>query len=215
MIKRINLIEKQSFTITYMRLLQVVLCVAGCIVVLASWQTYKAKTFDPLLQRARAQIESLKEEKKSLEKKPTIKKQEKVQVGEYQDLFDVLNAYPKWASVVEQVTLSLPNSVWLTGMTTIVTQKAPPAPVKADKKEASKETAKDAGNAKPAGLLGPESIKLTITGLSADVDGLSSFVKNLQSSEFFSKTTVQDSHKESFGFEFKIESYLKLESNEQ
>ncbi len=212
MIKRINLIEEQPFAITYMRLVQVIAAVVALNMAAASWQGYKVKTLEPQLVDAKAHVETLKEEKKSLDKKPVVKKQETLEVGEYQDLFELLSAYPKWSGVIDDITTSLPNAVWLTGITSSVTQKSAPVEIKPEGDDGA---AAAAVPEKPSNLVGPETIKLTLTGLAADVDGLSLFVKNMQSSEHFSRTTIGESQKESFGFQFTLESYLNLDYVEQ
>lgn len=211
MIKRINLIEVQPFAITYMRLVQLVFLVVALNFGAASWEGYRiSNKLEPQLSDARARVQALQAEKKNLDKKPVVKKQETLEVGEYQDLFELLSAYPKWAGVVEDITTSLPNAVWLTGVTSAVTQKSAPKEIKPNGAHGD-----DVPDEKPSNLVGPDAIKLTLTGLAADVDGLSLFVKNMQSSEHFSRTTIGESQKESFGFQFTLESYLNLDYVEQ
>lgn len=213
MIQRINLIEQQPFAVTLLRLVQILVVIVAINMSMASYKGYKLSQLVPALAQAKARVESLKEEKKSLEKKPVIKKQDNVEVvGEYQDLFKVLNGYPKWGGVLEEITLQLPNAVWLTGITTKVQKQAPPpaAPEGNGGKNDAQKTAADTPTT-PENLLPPESIKLTLTGLAADVDGLSVFIKNLQASTYFNKTIIEESQKENFGFQFTIISYLNLD----
>ncbi len=211
MIKRINLIEKPPFAITLQKLLQAILAVVLLNVALVAWQAYKLSKLAPELSELQNKMNVLKEEKKSLEKKPVIKKkQETVQVGEYQDLFEVLGAYPKWAGVVGEITANLPNAVWLTAVTSEITgekaadAKQPPANGSGDQAPATTATSR---------LSTPAGIKLTLTGLASDVDGLSVFIKNLQTSNHFSKTVIQGSQRQSFGFEFTITSELSLDGD--
>lgn len=204
MIKRINFNEVHAFAITYQILAQVLVGVVVLNMAAAYWQGMKYKKLEPVLAGTQAHLTELQEEKKSFEKKPVIKKQANVEVGEYQDLFELLNAYPKWAGVIDKITSSLPNSVWLTGVTSSVTQKSAAPEIKPEGSDVAP------APTKPSNLITPETIKLNMTGLAADVDGLAGFVKNMQTSDLFGKTTIQESQKESFGYQFTVESFLNL-----
>jgi len=203
MIQRINLVEKQSFAVTYLTLVQILVVVLFVNVALVSWKSFTLSRLKPKLEEVQAKALALKEEKKMIEKKPVVKKQATVSAGEYQNLFDALNAYPQWAVVLEEVTKNLPNAVWLTGLTSEIRKKVP---VVKDPK--APESAKSQEKPLPSTLEKPESVRLTMTGLAADVDGLSVFVKNLQSSKYFTKTVVEESQKQDFGFQYTLKSDL-------
>lgn len=207
MIKRINFIGEQAFAITYMMLAMALAVIFVLNMGLGYMEGRALKNAEETLVEKNALVETLLEEKQQLDKKPVIKKKkENIGVGAYQDLFELLSAYPKWAGVIDDITKNLPNAVWITGVTSAVTQKSAAPEIQPEgADEASQEPAK------PSNLLGPETIKLTLTGLAVDVDGLSLFVKNMQNSEHFTRTTIQESQKESFGFQFTLESFLNLD----
>lgn len=203
MIERINLIEKQPFSFTYGRLLQICGFVMLLGVALVGWGHYQLSAIEPVVKQKKMRLQELKAEKKELEKKPKLKKRTIVKVGEYQELFDVLKAYPQWAIVLDEVTYNLPNSVWLTEVFSQNVGQKKTEPKKRKKKEADEEE-------EPAtfALHIPDQIQLTLNGLAVDVDTLSSFVNKLEKSPYFLRTVIKESQKQAFGYQFSVVTYV-------
>lgn len=209
MIQRVNLISKKAFSVTKALLVRIFFGVIILIGGLVGYKFYQVGQLRPQILMAKQKLQKLQAEKKELEKTPVVKKQQTVEVGEYQDLFEVLNAYPKWALIVEEVTYNLPNSLWLNGVAVEIVGEKQAGATKKGKKKKEEEEEKPAANISK--LKRPAAIKLVLTGLATEVDALSSFVKNLQASKYFKRTIIEDSNKENFGFQFTISSYIDLD----
>ncbi|MBU0504982.1 MAG: PilN domain-containing protein [bacterium] len=195
MIKRINLVEKHVFTLTYLRLVQVGVALLLIVSVFIGYQVYNATRLDKKLLTTQSEIKKLETIRDSLMKK---KVKRKVSVGEYQELLNRIENVPNWTKIISDVTEKLPNTVWLTnfksvggatGFTTVDTGAN-------DKDKKNKDAEKKAKVVKA-------SYKLEISGLSSSMRNVTEFSSKLDQTKYLNNIKVE-SQKNNFGFSFVI-----------
>ncbi|HLD43981.1 MAG TPA: PilN domain-containing protein [bacterium] len=201
MIKRINLIEKKTFALTYLRLVQigaVMLAITACII---GFQVFNAKRLETKLEASKLVLQELEATRDKLMKTPVKKK---VSVGEYQELMDRLEKTPNWSKLISDVTQKLPNTVWLTSFKSVgglsVSAATASSPDKGNPK-----SYRD-GDAPPPAETKPQvtgSYKLEVSGLSSAMKNVTEFVAALAQTKALSGIKV-DSQKQSFGFSFTL-----------
>ena len=185
---------------TYMRLLQAVVMVVLLNGVMIGYNHWRGMNLLPEIELAKSKLAKLKEEHKQLEKAPILKKPAKVE-GQYQDLFEALESYPKWAALVTEITREMPNSVWVNGIesaTLIMSQ----ASADLDDQKTLKDETDKAKIAQANRLRKPNKVRMNISGVAADVDALSQFIKNLELSPYFDRLILSESDRQEYGFNY-------------
>jgi Tfp pilus assembly protein PilN len=196
MIKRINLIEKHVFTLTYLRLVQVGVALLLIIGLFIGYQVYNAKRLDKKLITTQSEIKKLETIRDSLMKK---KVKRKVSVGQYQDLLNRIENVPNWTRIISDVTEKLPNTVWLTNFKSVGGSTG----FRTVDDGGKNKNKKDKGATKKKATVVKASYKLEISGLSSSMRNVTEFSSKLDQSKYMKNIKVE-SQKNNFGFSFVI-----------
>lgn len=208
MITRVNLIEAQPFTFTYLKLVQVGAVIVGVVLLASGFQYFQGYRYEKKLETAKSEFKKLEKEHEILRAKPV---KQKVDMGRYQELYDKIYAAPQWSKLLNDISLRMPGRLELTNFKSIDEDKgklkvANKSSSKKDPKTEDDKKADDPTKVKPKA---PEKIdysvrKLEISGLSMDARTLTDFLKKLNDSEYFKNSVLSESHKDAFGYSFKI-----------
>lgn len=199
MIQRINLIEKQALAFTYERLVQICLVILAFNVLMVGWQFLKVARLKPQIATFTTQVEALTQEQAELTKQPTQKQQapqkKKVSIGQYQQLFDILESSPMWSAILRGMVGNLPNSVWITSLKSTSSMPAPPPKKPGEENDPKKQPPVDM----------TMHVKLEIGGTGTEVRAIAEFTSKLEKSPFFSNVTMINTIKDANGYAFIIQ----------
>lgn len=200
MIQRINLIEKQALSFTYERLMQICMAILAVNALMVGWQVLKVARLKPQIVSYTAQVETLTQEQTELTAQPIQKKQQqqqkkKVSIGQYQQLFDILESSPEWSSVLRGMTGNLPNSVWVTAIKSTSSLPAPPPKKAGDENDPKKQQPVDM----------TMHVKLEISGTGTEVRAIAEFTSKLERSPYFKNVTLISTNKDVNGYAFMIQ----------
>lgn len=197
MIQRINLIEKQALAFTYERLMQICVVILIFNALMVGWQILKVARLKPQIVSFTAQVDTLTQEQTELTAQPEQKKQQvqkkKVSIGQYQQLFDILESTPVWSAVLRGMVGNLPNSVWITSIKSTSSMPAPPP----------KKPGEDPKKQPPVDMT--LRVKLEIGGTGTEVRAIAEFVNKLEKSPYFSNVTMIGTNKDVNGYAFIIQ----------
>lgn len=112
MIERINLIEKEPFTFTYTKIIQLVVLVILLCGVAYGYQFGRAYFAQKEINTLRQSISTLKAENKALKKEAPPK----IQPSSQTKLQSIFDSRTKWSIVIEDIIKPMPNTVWLTSV---------------------------------------------------------------------------------------------------
>lgn len=196
MIKRINLIEKKPFTFTYQRLMQICLCVLLLTGVLVESAVFRSQRLQKNIAALQAELLQLDTQKNELIKQPVKKT---ITVGEYQELFNVIQNAPRWSSVVASVSQELPPTVWITQFQSSSLLVAV-EPVASNKDPKASQSSTQA----PAPVQKILKSSLEINGVSSDMRSITEFAARLSRSESMQGVVLSESVRQGYGFMFKI-----------
>ena len=195
MIKRINLIEKKAFSFTYLKLMQICMAVLLVNVLIVISQVSHVKYLRVKEDALQQVVNDLQAKQNELTKRPVKKK---VDVGQYQDLFNRLNNTPHWAELLDQISKSMPNSLWITQFNsasqvpgTVIVQPS----TKLTKKPEDK-------NTPPPSV--PKINTLVLTGITNEIKNVTDFSRVLAAMRQMKNLTISNSDKDAFGFTFEI-----------
>lgn len=202
MIERINLIEKTPFKFSYSKLARAGIAIVALCALVYGGRFLQLKFYKDKVATLSETITTLKEEQQQLIK--TVPK--RTEPGAAGTLKSLFLQSPRWADMIEDISLRMPATLWLTSIKGVV--RAAPKPGKdekgkeKEKKDAAKE--KDKGKDKdkkdePAGF------NLVLTGQSLRSEAVATFLSQLQESEFLTRTTLSSLKKTESGFSFTIE----------
>lgn len=204
MIKRINLIEKKAFTFTYLRLMQICLVVVLINISFVAFKIYNVSSLEKKLKNEKISLSKLEAKRDDLMKKPAKKK---ISVGHYETLLDKIENTPKWATLLNEMSRKLPNTVWITKFRSVSSAGAVSAPdAKSSKK--GKKKGKKKQKAAPV-VTGPTKHSLEVSGLGSDMRNITEFTTKLSQSEYFLNLVLTKSDKETYGYTFTINSEIK------
>jgi Tfp pilus assembly protein PilN len=190
MIKRINLVAKKPFLITYSKILQIGLLFLLLASLIIGYQFFNAYRLEKILHDSQQALKIEENKRDEYMKKPQRKK---ISVGQYQELFDKINSVPHWTSLISDITQRLPNTVWLTSFKTSQGNSELAKP----KKTKSKDD-------KPTHPLW----KLELTGMSTSLSPVTNFSSKLSLSEYLSNIKV-DTQEQTYGYSFVIMGNIK------
>jgi Tfp pilus assembly protein PilN len=201
MIKRINLIEKQVLVFTYLTLAQVFLGVLVFMSLLGGWQFLKVYRADRSLAEVQVKVDALKTEQKKLKAKPVKPVKERISIGEFQALLDLMESAPQWSKVLQDISHRLPTAVWITSFKSV--ESASGGGESGRKKKGKAETDKDdeKSERQPAPVH-----RLEFAGHSLDVRNVSEFLASLAKSNYFKNLTLSESVKDATDYRFVIKS---------
>lgn len=202
MIKRINLIEKQKFSLTYKNLAQIYLGVFAVIALVIGVQHLRVYRMKPLINQTKIELENLREQNKVLTSRPVKKK---VSVGELQDLLDELESVPNWSKLMRMVTYNLPNSVWVASIKSVggLTPSA-------EQEKVRKKGKKD----KKTELISvPKSDfrMIEISGRGMEVGSITEFLTNLEKLPQFRNLVLSNSKIDQEGYSFTMHGEILVE----
>ncbi len=202
MIKRINLIEKQPFSFTYLRLIQIGMIFVLFTAVLVGYEIFHTKLLEGKIKNANTVIKNLEEQRDQLMKKPV---KEKVSVGEYQELLYRIEHVPSWSKLVLNVTRSLPNTLWLTNFKSVGGFSLSSDPASTKGKKNKSKSKKDKKNSKPetSNKTITTNYKLEISGLSSSMKHVTELSSTLTQTKHL-KNIKAESQKQSYGYSFII-----------
>jgi|APSaa5957512535_1039671.scaffolds.fasta_scaffold220716_1 hypothetical protein len=195
MIKRINLIEKKAFSFTYQKLTQICIGIVVLNLLSFGYQAFQVSRMHKDIEAKKIEMKKLEVEKSMLMKRPAKKR---VNVGGHQDLINKIQDSAKWSVILNEITLSLPNAVWITTFKSN-NKKAP--------KVATKKKKNDKKNDKKEVVVVPRN-KFEVSGLGRGMRNITEFTINLSKSVYFYSPTLTDSAKEGYGFSFTIKSEI-------
>lgn len=195
MIKRINLIEKKPFTFTYQRLVQICLCTLLLLAVAVELAVFKTQRLQKKIAVEQEEIARLESKKEELTKKRPVK--QTASVGEYQELFEIVQNTPHWSGIISDVGEQLPQTVWMTqfqSTSSLVTV----APVE--------EPGKDKSSSKTPVVSQPKVAKntLQINGVSSEMRSITEFTAKVSRIEYLQNIVLDESVRQGYGFMFKL-----------
>lgn len=200
MIKRINLIEKQAFSFTYEKLLQICFIILVFNGLIFGYQYFLLKWVAPELESKEAELNQLKTDKQNLMASPVKKS---VDVGEYQVLLDKMDSVPVWSKLIYELSDKLPNSVWMSHFKNVVPQQNT-----SNRKTDSKDTEGQDEVSKPAKI---DKLGIEISGVGSEIKNIAEFLTRLEKSPMFSDLKLTESQQKDFGYEFTIQGNVVLE----
>lgn len=205
MIKRINLIEKQPFSFTYLKLLQIVSVIILVVAVFSANQYFQHYRIQKKITSEQANLTKLKAEHDSLRSQP-IKK--KLDIGKFQELVDKIEGAPRWSRILNEISLRMPGRLRLTTIKSLAP--ADKAVTVSKKKDADKKeddpTKKDPSKKTKQATQDYSMRRMEISGLSNDERMVTEFLRQLRESEQFKNAILNESQQDSFGYSFKITS---------
>lgn len=201
MIQRINLVEKQVLSFTYETLSRICMVVVLINVLLVGFQYVQVMRLKPKISGQQTRLDELNAENTQLTKQPTKAKKKKVSIGEYQQLFDALDALPTWSKLLKNISGNLPNSVWLLSFKS--TGGAPVQP----KKKGDEDPAED--DAPPPLPI----VKIELGGKATDVRAIAEFVAKLDKEPSFANLTLVNSARDPEGFSFTLQGEVVIDGS--
>jgi Tfp pilus assembly protein PilN len=203
MIKRINLIEKQVFSFTYLTLAKICLGVILAMSLMAGWQFFQVYRVNKKVATAQARIDTLKADQKNLKAKPV---KEHISIGEFQTLLDRMESAPQWSRILRDTSQRLPKAVWITAFKSVDA-------VRADAGDKKHKREKDPADKDKAADKAPEMVhRLEFTGQAVDVRNISEFLANLDKSNFLKNLTLTESEKDKTFYRFVIKSEARSDA---
>ncbi len=192
MIKRINLIEKKPFTFTYQKLIQICLLVLLALALFVEGTVLKTKKLQKNVNALQTELAQLDTTRNELTKLPV---QKTVTVGEYQEIFDVIQNTPHWSNVLADVGLQLPNTVWITQFESSSTLQSVSTP--------------------DPNKTGPDSVgpvitqkvaknTLELSGVGSDMRSITEFTAKLSRVDYLKNVILSESTRQGYGFLFKM-----------
>lgn len=200
MIKRINLIEKQAFSFTYEKLLQICCIILVLNGLIFGYQYFLLKWVAPELESKEAELSQLKTDKQNLMASPVKKS---VDVGEYQVLLDKMDSVPVWSKLIYELSDKLPNSVWMSHFKNVVLQQDT-----SNRKTDSKDTEGQEEVSKPTKI---DKLGIEISGVGSEIKNIAEFLTRLEKSPLFSDLKLTESQQKDFGYEFTVQGNVVLE----
>jgi len=189
MIQRINLIEKQALSFTYERLLQICMVVVLINVLLVGFQFLRIYRLSPQIESTREELAVEETTHAELTKQPQQKRKKKtVDAGQYQILYDKLEALPKWSMLLRVVSNKLPNSVWLSNFKSLGLI-LPPA---TDPKD-------------PQPVVTPPGMRVEITGTGSDIKAIAEFMAALEKTQEFANLVLINTQKSETSYQYTLQ----------
>lgn len=208
MITRINLIESQPFSFTYLKLVQGIAVVVGIVALLTSFQYFQFYRQTRALATQQQALNRLKADHDALRSRPVKKK---LDIGRFQSLVDKIEGAPKWSRILSDISVRMPGRLRLTSIKSLTPSAGTTVPV-SRKKDKDKDPSKvDENDKKAAAQKKREQEKMDITtrrmeitGLSADERLVTEFLKKIRESDQFRSAVLSESERSLMGYSFKI-----------
>lgn len=191
MIQRINLIEKQALSFTYQRLLQICMVVVLINALLVGVQFLRIYRLEPQIQAARDELAAEEATHTELTKQPQQKRKKKTaDAGQYQKLYDAVDALPKWSKLLRVISTNLPNSVWLANFKSLGLIAPPPTDPKDPKQQQ---------------VVVPSGMRVEITGTGSDIKAIAEFTAALEKTPEFANLVLVNTQKSETSYQYTLQ----------
>lgn len=209
MIQRINLIERQAWSFTYQNLLQICAVVVIVNIFFVGFQFFRIRYLQPKIATAQIEMDELNAANTQLTATTTTQPvKRKVSIGEFQPLFDALDAIPDWAHYMRVVTNSLPNSVWINTFKST----GPPSPAGRNLGAKIENATLENQSTTPTTTVPILAPRVEISGTGVDIKGVADFMSALEKSKLFDDLALVNTLKQDYGYQFTLQGDVVLEN---